>query len=43
MTNLKISDASWDCGIDDQGIQNLNLIDSDAWNNPGITKKIYMG
>jgi F-box domain len=36
MTNLKKLDASWDCGIDDQRIQNLNLVELNASNNPKI-------
>jgi hypothetical protein len=40
VTNLKILHAEGNCGIGDQGIQNLNLIKLYASDNPKITKKL---
>jgi hypothetical protein len=40
MTNLKILNAEWTCGISDQGIQNLNLIKLVAYDNPKIIKNL---
>ena len=37
MTNLKILDASLDCGIDDNGIMNMNLQSLMTFCNPKIT------
>ena len=35
MTNLKKLDAGGsDCGINDAGIKNLNLVELHAWDNP---------
>ena len=42
MTNLQILDASWECGIDDNGIKNLNLIKLNASDNPKITDVNHM-
>ena len=39
MTNLKILHAGWNCGIDDEGISKLNLIELYASYNNKITKK----
>ncbi len=36
MTNLKISNASGYCGITDEGIKDLNLVELNAWNNRNI-------
>jgi hypothetical protein len=42
MTNLKILYASWDSGICDDGIKDLNLTKLFASNNPNITNINHM-
>ena len=42
MTNLKILGALGDCGIDDNGIKDLNLIELDAGYNPRIKNINHM-
>jgi F-box domain len=42
MTNLKKLDARGDCGIGDQGIQNLNVVELNAFSNPKITNINHM-
>jgi len=42
MTNLKELHASEYCGIDDNGIQNINLEILDVYNNPKITNVNHM-
>ena len=39
MKNLKILDAGWYCGINDEGISKLNLIELHVSYNNKITKK----
>ncbi len=42
MTKLEILDASWHCGIDDNDIQNINLKELYAFDNPRITDVKHM-
>ena len=42
MTNLQILDASYNCGLDDNGIKDLNLIELDVSDNPKITNVNHM-
>jgi hypothetical protein len=42
MTKLKILDASCGCGIDDDGIEDLNLEYLNAVANPKITSENHM-
>ena len=42
MTNLKELDASWNSGIDQMGIQGLDLIKLNTWNNLKIRDVSWM-
>src|SRR5258706_292463 len=42
MTKLKILNISWNCGVGNQGISDLNLEELDAWYNPKITTLNHM-
>ena len=42
MKNLKILDASYHCGIDQKGIEGLNLIKLDVYKNEKINNVSFM-
>ena len=41
MKNLKELDAAEFCGIDQEGIEGLDLVKLDAWHNPKIINRRY--
>jgi len=42
MTKLKILDASYECGIGDKGIENINLEELNASDNQNISNVNHM-